>query len=930
MVRHFSAGARVVFKKSKSLFLTVAGAAMASMGFPGAAEAQQAAPPKAPTANTAASEEVVVIGARPLAESEAAALKVQRNSDNLVSVLSADGIGRLPDQNIAFAVGRLPGVSLERDQGQARYVTLRGAPTYWTTVSFDGLSVVSPEGRNTRFDNIPSAIASQVIVNKAITANMPGDTVAGNIDIRTRNAFDYKGFTAFGNVGLGKLNLGGGEESDNSLVIANQFFGGKLGAMIQGSFYKRRMVTDNWETDPYLVPGASGTPATPGSRFAREYENKPYRLTRANRSLSTRFDFRPTDDHDIFFSSIWTQYADTELRNNYIFRMDQGTGPTGTSGPAATPGNTPRLGTVFGARINVNLNSLESEEDSYINTLGGTSKFGGWTVDWRANYVFTSDGRDSGALPNWESPSAAADRPTVDYNFTDPDNNTVRLFRTVVAGSTRSKGAAVANIEDFNVPFVNISRREGADETQAYTAKLDIGREVELFGGPVDLKFGGLWTDRTKKSDERTWTATAAQLTAAGVALPTIATFGLNKPYLGDYKLGYNFKYHSKSAIEAFAADLQRRGIATPVDTSGNLWKVGETITAGYLMGTARRDWGSLVVGARVEKIENSGSAFSTIGGVRAFRTINSDETLFYPSAHLNLDLSEEWKLRFGATSTASRPDYDDLRPNLTVNDATRAVSGGNPEAKPEKQIGLDAYAERYMADGGYFSAGLFYKKVSDVLFSYTDVFGSAVLNTPGFDRSGYLFTAVQNGGDGYLWGAEFSYAHSAESWVEASNLPAWIGGFGVKASATVTNTEAKVPAVRGLVGGALTVLVPERTTRLPGASDFTGNLQLTYEKYDLSVRLAYQYRTDFIQSIGGYTVVGGVTVPNGNGDTYWDNDDELDLSVRYRLTKNFELYADAVNLLNGPGRRFVDSKDFPIEYEKFGARYLAGVRFNF
>ena len=113
-------------------------------------------------------EEVVVSGRRPLAESVAAALAVQRNSDSLVSVLSADAIGNLPDQNIAFAVGRLPGVGIERDQGQARYINLRGAPNYWTTLSYDGLSIVSPEGRASRFDNIPSAIAKQIVVEKAV------------------------------------------------------------------------------------------------------------------------------------------------------------------------------------------------------------------------------------------------------------------------------------------------------------------------------------------------------------------------------------------------------------------------------------------------------------------------------------------------------------------------------------------------------------------------------------------------------------------------------------------------------------------------------------------------------------------------------------------------------------------------------------------
>ena len=99
-------------------------------------------------------EEVVVTG-RPIAESQAAALLIQKESPSLVSVIAADAVGRLPDQNIAFAIGRLPGVAVERDQGQARYVNLRGSKRNWTTVSFDGLTIVSPEGRDSRFDNIP-------------------------------------------------------------------------------------------------------------------------------------------------------------------------------------------------------------------------------------------------------------------------------------------------------------------------------------------------------------------------------------------------------------------------------------------------------------------------------------------------------------------------------------------------------------------------------------------------------------------------------------------------------------------------------------------------------------------------------------------------------------------------------------------------------
>jgi TonB-dependent receptor len=219
---------------------------------------------------------VVVTARRPLAESQAAAMQIQKNSDSLISVLSADAIGDLPDQNIAFAVGRLPGVGVERDQGQARYINLRGAPVYWTTLSFDGLSVVSPEGRATRFDNIPSAIASLITVEKAIVPSMPGDTVAGNVDIRTRRAFDYKGQKITGKLGVGRVKLGGGDELDSNLVYSN-IFGDKLGIVAQASYYSREMATDNWETDPYLT-----NTVDPSKHFAREHENKHYRLTRRN------------------------------------------------------------------------------------------------------------------------------------------------------------------------------------------------------------------------------------------------------------------------------------------------------------------------------------------------------------------------------------------------------------------------------------------------------------------------------------------------------------------------------------------------------------------------------------------------------------------------------------------------------------------------
>jgi TonB-dependent receptor len=883
---------------------------LATTALSGAAFAQTSAEIAASSATV---DQIVITGRRPLAESAAAALQVQRESDSLVSVLSADLVGNLPDQNVAYAVGRLPGVAIERDQGQARYVNLRGAPSYWTTLSFDGLSVVSPEGRASRFDNIPSAIASQITVQKAIVPSMPGGAVAGNVDIRTRRAFDYPGQHVTGKIGLGHVELGGGREVDTSLVYSNIFADGKLGVVAQGSYYSRGMATDNWESDPYLSNSTD-----PNKRFAREHENKHYRLTRYNISGSFRADYKPNDNHDLFVSSVYTLFHDDELRDNFIFRLDQGTNAAGQGYTSAgyISANNPKLGASYGARINARVDYRDTMEWTSINTVGGEHALGGWDVNWRLNYTYANDGRDTPVTAAFQSPSAFNQRPTVIYDLRDNSANTVRLFQTGGTTSARTLGAQVTNIEDFAFPMQSIGMLKGADITQASTAKLDIAREF----GATKVEFGGLFTDRKKKSRERSWSRSYS------TNAPTWADFADDLGYLGSQDLNYTFRYTDADYTTKFVENLVDQGLATLQDTSGNYWAVSERITAGYLMATTEFDWGNVVYGARVEHIKNTGEAYvpfpASPGQPAQTRLVQttSDDTLVYPSAHLNWNIRQDLKFRLGLTTSASRPDFDDLRPNFTINDSTQSISGGNPNAKPERQRGVDAYLEWYM-NPGFLSVGVYYKDIKDALVTQAGVFGSTELNLPGVDRSGYSYTALANAGDGHLEGIEIFYQGTAESLVRSMEWPSWLEGFGVNASATFTQSTIQLPSVGG---------VPVRSINVLGTSDAVYNLQAIYEKYGLSVRLAYQYRTPWGQSIGAYQVVNSGVYPVDNGDIFWDSDEELDLSVRYQLSERLELFFDAVNLTNQGSRRYGISDAYPVEYERFGRRYIGGVRFNF
>jgi TonB-dependent receptor len=910
----------------------MAGVAMASALSAQSAMAQSAA--EAP----GTVDEVVITG-RPIAESQAAALQIQKESPSLVSVIAADAVGRLPDQNIAFAIGRLPGVAVQRDQGQARYVNLRGSKINWTTISFDGLTIVSPEGRDSRLDNIPSALASQIIVTKAVTPDMPGETIAGNVDVKTRSAFDRSGLFVAGKASLGYVELGGGEESDVSLTVSNRLLDGRLGVLALGSFYHRNMVTDNWETDPYQTAG-NGRDARPGNqdrRWAREFENKPYRLTRQNIGGVFKVEYEFDDNNKVDFSSIYTSYIDEELRNNYIFRMDNGAtttaatacptvvAPQTTSGFAdICNGNTPQKGTVYGAQITSNFNSLETAEYTWTNTVGGEHLWSDWNVKWKLNYTQAEDGQDAPARTNFASPSNIADRPTIDYDFTDPNNNIVKLFRTVVTGTgssaVRSKGAAVPSIESFLAPAVSINTTDGGDPTFAYTAKFDVEREFEMFGSPFKLKFGGLFGSRTKKHEEKVYAATLAQITAAGQAFNYDQIRNL-KPYQGELQLGYDFNYFSKDAVDKRASDLLKAGVLVRQNTNANFFRVQEEILAGYAMGTWTQDWGNIVAGARIERVKNTGTAFGGVGTANTLVTATNDQVLVFPSAHINWDLNDEMKVRVGFTTGAARPDFDELRPNLVANDTTQTISGGNPDAKPERAYGVDAYYEWYMASGGYLSAGVYYKDIKDALFSQSGVFGRDTLNFGGVDRSGYTLSTLRNGGKGHILGAEAAIAQSIEPFLEDSNVPDWVKGFGVQANITLNDSEFNVPSVGG---------VPERKIPVIGASDTAYNVSVYYERYGLSARLAYQYRTPWGQGVGEYQVLNGKTVPVANGDVFWDSDEELDFSVRYRVNDNFELTFDAANLTNDRGRRYGDVTANPIELEKFGRRFIAGVNFTF
>lgn len=864
--------------------------------------------------------EIVVTVSRPIAESEAAALQLQRSSTALVNVLAADSIGRFPDQNLAASLGRLPGVGIQRDQGQDRFISIRGSRNSWTTVSFDGINVVSPAGRTTRFDTIPSAIASKVIVRKAVTADLTGETVAGNVDVQTRSAFDYPGFKVAMDLGLGFSELGGGRQYNVNGHISDRFFNDTVGILLSASRFEVDMVTDNFENRFERAP-EDLAPGFEDRIWTSLSDQRYYRLTRSNTAFTGRIDWRPDDDNEIFLTSVRTEFRDQEERQVYVFDWDDSAIRTTDTRPQLAArrtgyadirtGNTPLQGTVFGVELEGQFGTSNSPQIIFTNTLGGNHTLGEWKVSWRGNFTRGDDDRRPPFSSNWRSPSNRTLRPSVTYDFTNPNDPRLNLFETLVdADGNFSLGRPRNFISPDELELVNFTRDIiRLNRTDAYTARLDIDRNITLFGNDTKLQFGAQYNDRVKTSNRVVHEIRPNELIAAGIPVPRQSDFVDRSPLKTGLPQNYTFFQFDTPAGTALVDSYLDAGAfrVQPNTTENNNYRVAEKVLAGYLMGTMFFDNGNIVAGLRAERVENTGTALATIGGVRTPTTVSSASTLFFPSMHLNYDATDEIKLRLSLNTGAARADYSLLRPNLNVDDIEQVVSGGNPFAQPEKAIGIDAYFEWYMANRGFLSVGVYYKDISGVLFnSSLPRFGSDVLNEAGFDRTEYQFNTTLNGGKGSLKGIEIAYSQPFASILERMGAPEWAQGFGFQGNITFNDSKATTPDGRDI--------------QLPDTSKLLYNASLYYEQYGLSLRASYQYRDNWLNSISTSPI----------GDRFWGSVGRLDLSARYAVNPKMELFVDATNILDAEGVRYDGIPSRVYEFEQFGARFMGGVRLNF
>ncbi|WP_017443921.1 TonB-dependent receptor [Gayadomonas joobiniege] len=819
-------------------------------------------------ANQTEIEEVVAV-ASPIRDSQKAAIDAKRQANNFVDIVAADTIGRFPDQNLADSLGRVPGLAIERDQGQARYINFRGAPFRYTSIAIDGILIPGAEnGRIPRFDSFPSVITSRIEANKAITAKMPAESIAGFINIHTFNPFDSQGFALSADLGRGQQQLGDGDVKKQSARLS--WSGEEWGVSAFASQNSREQITDNREFDLELENA---------QLKVNELDFRSYKIKREDSAIGGRLEYRPNGSANrIFLSSLRSEFKDFEQRNQYVFDLAGGAEALGVAQPLGERGELPLILVTRMLEDGVYKNS------TFTTTLGADIQLGQWFVESRLNHTKTENHT---ALPIIMSAGGKTAGAFDISNLADP---ILTLYK--MGSNDQISAGEINQPKDNNDYAMHLAYPiESQLEIKSNQLKIDAERYVKLFADSQILTLGVAINDKQ---------ADGFGMSAAIGGFPqavNIDDFITEDSWDSDFTNSIQGQYFDNQGLkDAWQDSVDGSLFAAPSDDL--LIKIDETISSGYAMLTTDYGWGNWVIGLRAEHTN-----YTSTGPEAS----HSDSELHWlPSAHLNYNLSDKVKLRASFNTAISRPTYNEWRGSASY-DLTQSpvtVSGGNPALKAEESIGADFALEWYAADASLLSAGLFTRSIDNVIYADSSEVDGGLYN-PEYSGETWQYSGFVNGKDGQLNGLELNAIVQLADFIDGP-----FNGFGFSANATFLDSE-----FTSLSGNKFS---------LPGTSDAIYNASVFFESVDWSIRLNYQFRDDWLS-----------TTENDSMGEYWDAQTRVDLSANYQLPwqisgADISLYANLNNLTDEVDTRYIGTEQTPNQIERYGKRYLVGVRVNY
>jgi TonB-dependent receptor len=843
----------------------VAGLLAAAAAF-AAAQQPTSAPAPAPTANETL-EEVVITA---IVDASRRAVEQQKNSRGITNVVSADGIGRFPDPNIAEALQRVVGVAIARDQGEGRYINVRGGPSEFSAVTIDGVSIAAPDPstRAIDLDTVPSDIVGALEISKTLRPDQDADSVTGAVNIKTQSAFDYAGFRARASLGGSYNEFGGTHDLRGSFSVSNILEGdSRIGLLLSGSYSETDRQVDNVETAWSRLNRPEG-----GSVFGlAETLFKDYDTRRERLAFTGAAELRTEDDTRLYARGTFSRFIDDEYRNQLLVLWSEG---------VLLPGATDERGAFRNIRVAKQIRHRVVQNEIVTGELGGQRDFGDWRFDGSLSIASTEQTYPRRDELLWRTAALGTATAPISYDYgVNPREPAISLFVTN------------QHLNPANFSFRENAFRTSQTSEDTLAVAGNISLPVEFGTGKGSLRFGGKFKAGERKADENRFRDRAAGAAPSG-PLAGFLTTEASRNY--GYDLG--FKVAPGLADAYFDAAKGSSPIRAEQSATAD-YRADEDVLAGYAQWDLDFERLGILAGVRLERTRTEGSApvFNAATGAISTRTDERSYTGVFPGLTLRYEFADSLIGRAAATRGMTRPNFTDIVPRAleTQEGSLLVVQQGNPLLEPTLSNNLDVSLEYYFQPMGLLSAGAFYKDLRD--YNYTLRSAGSYLGTP-------AAIITPENADGEMGGIELAWQQ------QFTSLPGWLGGFGVFAN--FTYVDASIDLGRTYGGRS--------SFPLPGQSETVTNFALFYERGPLSVRISFTDRSDYLNEINA---------EDGALDLYWAGRDQVDLTASWQFTKAFEAFIEAKNLTNSPGIRYYGKRSRVYEYEQFGYSVFLGGR---
>lgn len=936
---------------------------------------EQAADPAADTVpQDDGSGDIVVTGFR---RSLDAALNVKRDSVSSVDAIVAEDIAKFPDQNLAESLQRIPGISIQREGGEGRTITVRGLGAQFTRVRVNGLETVatSTEGASANrdrafdFNVFASELFNSIVVHKTAEASLDEGSLGAVVDLNTGNPLGGKsGLTlvASGQASYNDLSKDWGPRLAG--LAAWKSPDGTLGVSVSAAYQENKQLelgnnTVRWQQTRF--DSAAGTPCfytTATSTVRASNSGGVYRPSAACNEVALAFHPRipryseighdrerlgltgsiqwsPTDRTKVSIDGLFSRFKEDreEKHGEVLFRNNERA--IDVASYTIDGDNNLIAGTFNDVYVRTEHYLRRSKTEFY--QLGGS-----WDQDLSDNLRFTLLGgfsKSDADIPI-ETTLAFDDRDAQGYSYDYTDSRSPRLtFGTSV---TDPAVFQLAEIRDRPSNVTNKFR------TLSWRGEWDVNENFTIAPGAVYRRF-----EFSSVAYQRDTLVCPSRTTAApDVVLGTITCspstlFGPTAVYgfpvtstLGEiWNVGKSgqpdgntnsFLIPNLETGTAFTR-LYDRPLLLDV---GNNRGVVEEVKGGYLEVRAKGEVAgvryAINAGVRYVKTDQSSTGISVVNGVNQTARVERSYDDFLPALNVAVFPTDDIILRGAVSDVLTRPSLGSLTPGGSIDAFNFRVNFGNPFLDPYRATAYDLAAEWYFAPQSLFSVAVFKKDVRSFpvaqtvqgFFADTGLplsilpSGSPLATNP---TAPILISTTVNGTGASLKGLEVQLQAPFRF------LPGFLRNFGGIVNATFVDSDATYgvggPATSALLpaNGGAAITLPGATPRsatLFGLSKRAFNGTLYYEDKKFSARVSASYRSKFLDSASA----------TGNVFEGYNSTINVDASVRYNITDNFELSLQGVNLTDEYRDRFVDlDANRAYENNHFGRTVLVGARFK-